>query len=214
MRTWTQEEEQLLKDVYETSTNSELAKMFPNKSSLAIYKKARKLGFYKSANIEFKNRSEARKIPDDLHKKQTTSKGYVTVYRPDHPRASKNGRVMEHIIVFEEATGISVPKNCAIHHLNGKKDDNRIENLCLMEHGAHTTLHHRGYVPSDDCRRLVGEKTKARLSDPRNHPRWKEINIDAMKIEVENGASVKDTCKKYGINKSTYYKRLRRKNES
>lgn len=215
MRTWTQEQEELLKNVYVDSTNSELAKMFPGKTLLAIYKKARKFGFYKSKEVEFLNRSEARKLPNENHKKSKTKKGYVMVYRPNHERSDKNGRVMEHIVVFEESTGIKVPRNCVIHHLNGDKSDNRIENLCMMEIGAHTVFHHYGKHKSDDCKKKIGEKTRKRLQDPRNHPMWKEVDMNPILSDIANGTSVKDACEKYGISKTIYYKRLRCiKNES
>ena len=51
---------------------------------------------------------------------------------------------MEHILIFEKETGVKVPNNCCIHHLNGIKTDNRIENLCMMLHSAHTTFHNTG----------------------------------------------------------------------
>lgn len=60
---------------------------------------------------------------------------------PNHHRANARGYVMEHILVFEEKTGVKVPTNCCVHHLNGNKRDNRIENLCLMSHAAHTAFH-------------------------------------------------------------------------
>lgn len=51
---------------------------------------------------------------------------------------------MEHIVVFEKETRITVTKHCCIHHLNGDKSDNRISNLCMMTHGGYTTYHRTG----------------------------------------------------------------------
>jgi hypothetical protein len=50
----------------------------------------------------------------------------------------------EHRRVWEQANG-SIPAGCVIHHLNGDKLDNRIENLSLMRRDQHGHDHHRRY---------------------------------------------------------------------
>lgn len=62
---------------------------------------------------------------------------------PTHHRADKAGYVMEHILVFEKATGIPVTKEFAVHHLDGDKQNNDISNLCLMTFSGHTAYHNR-----------------------------------------------------------------------
>jgi len=43
----------------------------------------------------------------------------------------------EHIVVWERANGKPLPKGWVVHHLNGTKDDNRIENLVAMPRQNH-----------------------------------------------------------------------------
>lgn len=62
MKTWSQKEVSDLLDNYNKVDNESLQKMFPSKSKLAIYKKAYKLGLRKSPEIEFLNRSAAKKV--------------------------------------------------------------------------------------------------------------------------------------------------------
>ena len=144
---WSGEETELLIEKYNSVSNEELLKLFPDRTYISLYKKARKLGIYKNKNIEFMNRSLANRGEKSGNwngGKRKTSKGYIQILCPDHPRADSSGYVMEHIVIFERETGIEIPQNCCIHHLNGNKSDNRIENLCMMTHASHTVFHHKG----------------------------------------------------------------------
>lgn len=51
---------------------------------------------------------------------------------PKHPRSPSNsGYVFEHILVMEDYLERFLVDGETIHHLNGVRDDNRIENLEL-----------------------------------------------------------------------------------
>lgn len=163
MKTWTDQEKETLIVYYGVVTNDRLAELIPNKTPLAIYKKARKLGLKMSDEIKFQNRSKAKKGENASNwkgGKKTSTRGYRLVLKPEHHRADRNGYVLEHILAFEEATGLIVPDGCCVHHLNGIKDDNRIENLCMMTHGAHTAMHHTGAKRTEETKRKISERKK------------------------------------------------------
>lgn len=160
---WSEEEVLLLKDKYSCSTNDELIALFPNKTFLAIYKKAYSLNLKRDEEIKFLNRSKAKSGKNASNWNggvRRTSKGYIQILMPEHKRADKGGYVMEHIVVYEKATGIEVPRNCCIHHLNGIKNDNRIENLCMMTNSAHTIYHHTGQKRSEETRKRISESKR------------------------------------------------------
>lgn len=58
--------------------------------------------------------------------------GYALLKKPEHPRANKHtGMVREHIVVMEAKLGRFLLPGEEVHHLNGVRDDNRLENLEL-----------------------------------------------------------------------------------
>lgn len=68
-----------------------------------------------------------------------SSHGYVLVYEPEHP-AAKSGRVPQHRLVLEQQLGRILSFREHVHHINGVKTDNRLENLRLMSINEHAKL--------------------------------------------------------------------------
>lgn len=80
---------------------------------------------------------------------------YWKLFRPDHPTSDKFGFIYEHRFVMEQHLGRLLDPNEVVHHINGVKDDNRIENLELIkDNPKHISTHHK-HVESDrhcfDC---------------------------------------------------------------
>ena len=69
--------------------------------------------------------------------------GYVAVYMPEHPFCNKrNKTVYEHRLVMEQHLGRYLLSREVIHHKNGDKSDNRLENLELISDAiTHLRLH-------------------------------------------------------------------------
>lgn len=74
--------------------------------------------------------------------------GYIWVTAPSgHPRATKSvrgkytGYVKRCVLVTELSLGRLLLAGEAVHHINGCKDDDRIENLSVMSLTEHSRLH-------------------------------------------------------------------------
>lgn len=62
----------------------------------------------------------------------TDRSGYVMILNPTHPNANSQGYVFEHRLVMANFLGRPITKYEWVHHKNGIKNDNRIENLQLV----------------------------------------------------------------------------------
>jgi hypothetical protein len=70
--------------------------------------------------------------------------GYVKVHKKEHPFADSTGYVREHLYVAAEFYGVDYVRENGgtVHHINGDKQDNRIENLhvCTSEQNRQYTV--------------------------------------------------------------------------
>ena len=96
--------------------------------------------------------------------------GYVWVYQPDHPTCfkakSNKGWIQEHRYVMEKHIGRFLTQNEVVHHRNGNKADNRIENLELFTHSSHAKEHakERGFhLKEEKVCRVCGKASSSYL---------------------------------------------------
>jgi hypothetical protein len=62
--------------------------------------------------------------------------GYLTITKRGHPnQMDSKGRIREHVFIMSEYLGRALAKNESVHHKNGDKLDNSIENLELWHKG-------------------------------------------------------------------------------
>ena len=103
--------------------------------------KCAKANLGRKVSMETRKRmSEALKKGGIGFKKKRTD-GYISIYFPDHPKSSVDGYVMEHVLVMEALVGRHLYDDECVHHINGKRDDNRKENLMLMTKSEHMSMH-------------------------------------------------------------------------
>lgn len=88
----------------------------------------------KMSEAKFRGGVGAKKKRDD---------GYICIYFPEHPKADKEGLILEHRLVMECYIGRWLSDDECVHHINHKRDDNRLCNLKLMTKREHMSMHMR-----------------------------------------------------------------------
>ena len=98
----------------------------------AIYRRLKKLG------IKIKNKGTPKGTYGHL---SNNYKGGCI--RPDGYKSIcyKGKSILEHHFVWIRENQIPIPQRCEIHHRNGYKSDNRIENLMLLPKSFHAMIH-------------------------------------------------------------------------
>lgn len=90
----------------------------------------------RTMGVPSRSKSEAVSLASrgDLHR----SNGYIRM------TTGRYQRVLHHRLIMSEHLGRPLKKTEFVHHINGIKTDNRIENLIIMSPSEHSKLHNIG----------------------------------------------------------------------
>lgn len=70
-----------------------------------------------------------------------TNMGYIQIYSPDHPFATKQGYVLEHRLVVEKQIGRYLKPEEISHHLKAKNNNQPNMLMVFVNHSAHRRFH-------------------------------------------------------------------------
>lgn len=78
------------------------------------------------------------------YKGKIIRKGYIVFKDRTSNLADKQGYVKEHRKIMQDHIGRDLLKHEIVHHINGDKQDNRIENLMLLQSNSEHRKFHKG----------------------------------------------------------------------
>jgi len=96
-----------------------------------------------------------------------------------------------HRLIWESYYG-EIPEGMLVHHRNGIKTDNSIQNLELISHSEHTHMHNKDRIFSDESRRKMSESHKGKVNSQATRKKMSENNARYWKGKKRDS----ETCEK------------------
>lgn len=106
----------------------------------------------------------------------------------------------EHRIIIENYLGRKLNRNEVVHHINGDKSDNRIENLKVMSLSEHTKLHMKNRKISLEVRNKISKSSIGKINSKRT---FDENTVFEIYKKHSQGTSNRKIAKLYGVSRAT-----------
>ena len=132
MNSWTKEECEVLKKYFPTYGVNKCLEYLPGRTYEQAHWKAQRLGLKCDVTTQRINLGiKKHNLPKNM---SYSSQGYIVVNINGSLRTQQD-------LLAEEVLKRSLYRNEVVHHINEIKDDNRLENLCVLTRSDHVKVH-------------------------------------------------------------------------
>lgn len=112
-----------------------------------------------------------------------------------------NGKKMdEHRYIMEQHLGRQLSRNEVVHHKDGNKENNDIENLELMGLSEHSRQHQLGHELSEETKQKLSEALTGHRSTCR---KLNDEQVEQIRELHNNGISNREIAKMFDVNHQT-----------
>ena len=151
---------------------------------------------------------------DLINTKKDEGSGYRWIYSMHKREGKRKGWMAEHAMIAEWMAERQLKENEVVHHINFNKNDNRPENLKIMDKTEHSTYHAIHLAEQrKDSEWMKHFSLKHSDFMKGNNPAYrKDIDFSIiLSLCEQNGFNQRDLCKKLDTDPETIKKRLRNK---
>lgn len=109
-----------------------------------------------------------------------TTQGYIEVVCPDGYSKNTRGRILEHRLVMEKTLGRKILRTEIVHHINHDKQDNRIENLELLNGQSD---HMKEHKPTSETKQKISLSLRGRVFSNEHRSNLRLAALDRYSIK-------------------------------
>jgi len=135
--------------------------------------------------------------------------GYISVYvGREHPLATAKGYAMEHRVLMSEHLGRYVTPEECVHHRDGDRANNVLDNLLLMNPSEHMRHHATGRTMSSETKQRLSQAKMGHSVSDETRLKISETKKADPRTVIVARENVRRSCAKLSVAKVRIIKRL------